>query len=104
MAQSFLLPKHSLGHKGITKCNLGTRGKKFPSYGEGAPRGDGGGVARVVLMSELGGARGVLYGLARLLGWFQIIIDLLTGHARKGCKLLANKVLGRKIGSKIYYK
>ncbi|MGA8573877.1 MAG: hypothetical protein ACLP7A_12700 [Desulfobaccales bacterium] len=55
-------------------------------------------------MSELGEARGFLYGLARLLGWFQILIDLLTGHTKKGCKMLANKLVGRKIGSKIYFK
>ncbi|MGA7562581.1 MAG: hypothetical protein WBW55_05195 [Desulfobaccales bacterium] len=55
-------------------------------------------------MSELGEARGLLYGLARLLGWFQIITDLLTGHTKKGCKMLANKFIGRKIGSKIYIK
>ena len=27
LAPSFALPKHSLGHKGVPKCNLGTRGK-----------------------------------------------------------------------------
>jgi len=55
-------------------------------------------------MSELGEARGFLYALACLLGWFQIIIDFLPGHSKKGCKLLANKFMGRKIGSKIYFK
>jgi hypothetical protein len=55
-------------------------------------------------MSELGNARGFLYGFARLLGWVQIIIDFLTGHTKKASKMLANKFIGRKIGSKIYFR
>jgi hypothetical protein len=55
-------------------------------------------------MSELGNARGFLYGLARLLSWVQIIIDFLTGHTKNASTMLANKVIGRKIGSKIYFK
>jgi hypothetical protein len=53
-------------------------------------------------MSELGSARGFLYGLARFLGWLQIIMGLLTGHTKNACRKLANKFIGRKLGSKIY--
>ena len=84
-----------MGCQGVPKFNLGTRAK---------PRGDGGGVAGVVIMSEIGNARGFLYGLARFLGWLQIIIDLFTGHTKMACKKLSNKFIGRKIGSKIYFK
>ena len=55
-------------------------------------------------MSDLGKARGYLYSLARKLGWIQIIIEFLTGHIKQACKKLANKFIGRKLGSKIYFK
>ncbi len=55
-------------------------------------------------MSELGETRGFLYCLARKLGWVQIIIDFLTGHIKQGWKMLANKFIGRKIVSKIFFK
>jgi hypothetical protein len=55
-------------------------------------------------MSELGETRGFLYSLARKLGWVQIIIDFLTGHIKQAYKMLANKFIGRKLGSKIYFK
>lgn len=55
-------------------------------------------------MSEISRTRSFLYNLARQLGWVQIFIDFLTGHTKKACKKLANKAIGRKIGSKIYYK
>jgi hypothetical protein len=47
-------------------------------------------------MSELGNERSFLYGLARLLGWLQIILDFLTGHAQRASKKLANKFIGSK--------
>ncbi len=47
--------------------------------------------------------RRLLYNLARFLGWIQIFTALLTGHGRRAGKKLANKLIGRKIGSKIYF-
>ena len=61
-------------------------------------------IARRHTMSELGKTRSLLYFLARLLGWVQIVIDFLSGHAKQASKKLANKFIGRKIGSKIYFK
>ena len=55
-------------------------------------------------MSELGKTKGFLYSLARILGWAQIVIDFLSGHTKQASKKLANKFIGRKIGSKIYFK
>lgn len=55
-------------------------------------------------MSETSEARSFLYNLARKLGWVQIIIDFFTGRITQGCKMLANKFIGRKIGSKIFWK
>jgi len=55
-------------------------------------------------MSEIGKTRGFLYTLARALGWVQIIIEFLSGHTKKAGKKLANKFIGRKIGSKIFFK
>ena len=55
-------------------------------------------------MSETSQTRSFLYNLARRLGWVQIGIDFCTGRTKQACKMLANKVIGRKIGSKIYYK
>jgi len=55
-------------------------------------------------MAELSKVRGFLYSLARTLGWVQIVIDFLTGRTKQGSKMLANKFIGRKIGSKIFFK
>jgi hypothetical protein len=55
-------------------------------------------------MSGLGKARGFLYSLGRLLGWVQIVAELLSGHTKRAGKKLANKIIGRKLGSKIYFK
>jgi len=55
-------------------------------------------------VSNLGQTRGFLYALARALGWMQIVADLLSGHAKRAGKKLANKFIGSKIGSKIYFK
>lgn len=54
--------------------------------------------------NPISSTRGALYGLARALGWLQIALELLTGNARRAQKKLANKLIGRKIGSKIYFK
>jgi len=48
--------------------------------------------------------RGILYSAARALGWIQIIMELLKGHGKKAGKRIANKFIGRKIGSKIYFR
>ena len=56
------------------------------------------------IMSETSQVRSFLYNLARRLGWIQIVIDFFTGHTREAFKKLANKFIGRKIGSKIYFK
>jgi hypothetical protein len=55
-------------------------------------------------MSETSQARSFLYNLARKLGWIQIIIDFFTGRTTQAFKMLANKVIGRILGSKIYFK
>ena len=55
-------------------------------------------------MSELSVIRSLLYNTARILGWLQIFIDFISGHINKGSKKLANKFIGRKIGSKIFFK
>jgi len=55
-------------------------------------------------MSETSNTRSFLYNLARKLGWVQIVIDFFTGRASQGVKMLVNKVIGREIGSKIFFK
>jgi len=54
--------------------------------------------------SGIGAVRSLCYGLARGLGWFQLILELLSGHTKRAGKKLANKFIGRKVGSKIYFK
>ena len=48
--------------------------------------------------------RGLFYSMARMLGWVQTFTDALSGHGQRAVKKLANKVIGRKIGSKIYFR
>lgn len=48
--------------------------------------------------------RGLLYRLARGLGWIQAIEEAAGGHPNRALKKLANKVIGRKIVSKLYLK
>ena len=48
--------------------------------------------------------RGLFYGAARALGWVAIVMDLLSGHGKKAGKRLMNKAIGRKLGSKIYFR
>jgi hypothetical protein len=48
--------------------------------------------------------RGLLYRLARLLGWVQVIEDAATGHPNRAVKRLANKVIGRKVVRHLYLK
>ena len=55
-------------------------------------------------MSTVGKTRGIFYRLARLLGWVQIITDTAEGRPDKAGKRLFNKVLGRKIISKTWWR
>ena len=55
-------------------------------------------------MGKIGRARGLLYHAARMLGWLQIVGGLLSGHGSRAGRMLANKLMGRKVVSRLYLK
>ncbi len=55
-------------------------------------------------MTNISKTRGILYRLARLLGWVQMVEDVAEGKPGKAGKRLANKFIGRKLVSKIWFK
>jgi integrase len=88
---------HDLRHTFASHLVMnGHAGKRLPAGGSTTQGGIG--------MTTIGRSRGFLYRLARLLGWVQIIEDAATGHPNKAIRRLANKVIGRKVVSKIYLK
>jgi hypothetical protein len=54
--------------------------------------------------SPISSTRGLLYRGARLLGWVQAVEDAAEGHPNRAVRKLANKVIGREIGSRIYFR
>ena len=55
-------------------------------------------------MSTVGKTRGIFYRIARLLGWVQIITDTAEGRPDKAGKRLFNKVWGRKVVRRMWWK
>ena len=53
-------------------------------------------------MSKIGKTRGILYRIARLLGWVMMVEDVAKGRPDKAGKRLFNKLVGRKIISKTW--
>ena len=55
-------------------------------------------------MSTIGKTRGIFYRLARLLGWVQIITDTVEGRPDKASKKLWNKLIGRKVVRRMWWR
>lgn len=55
-------------------------------------------------MSLISQIRKTCYQCGRTLGWWRIAENIFTGHPERAAKQLANKIIGRRLVSRIYFK
>ena len=55
-------------------------------------------------MTTISKTRGLLYRLARGLGWLRAVEDVIEGHPDRAAKIVANKIIGRKLVSKVWWR
>ena len=55
-------------------------------------------------MTSVGKTRGILYRIARLLGWVQMVEDVAKGRPDQAGQRLFNKLWGRKVVRRMWWK
>lgn len=55
-------------------------------------------------MTTITKTRGILYRLARGLGWLRAAEDVAEGRSDRAAKIVGNKLIGRKLVSKVWWR